>query len=90
MGRLWPAVWLSGLIFDFADSGITGLQRLDRRSGRVLPLSLTHVAGSVWRHDLELHGGTGDLLKFDTGARFIDGPAPGAADEPVVPRREEG
>jgi len=64
------------LLFDFRDSGITGLQRLSRHSGRVERLALTHRGGSLYRYSFKLEGGTGDLFKFDTGARFITGPLP--------------
>ena len=66
------------LEFDFKASRITGLQRLSRLDGKVKRVSLTHRGGSLYSHSFELDGGTGDLFKFDTGARFIDGPPPPA------------
>lgn len=56
--------------FDFGDSGIVGLQRLSRLTGKVEEVALIHDDGSKFHLDLELDGGTGDLFKFDTGSPF--------------------
>ena len=47
------------------------LQRLNRDTGDVELVPLDHVSGSVFRLELLLDGGTGDLFKFNTGAPFI-------------------
>jgi hypothetical protein len=71
--------------FNFGDSGITGLQRLSRNTGKVESiqagwteevapgLTSRFVALGNHRYQLTLilDGGTGDLFKFDTGAPFV-------------------
>jgi hypothetical protein len=62
--------------FDFSDSGINRLLRLNRRTGRVEPIEAPGPlmkVGLNGRHQLTLTlpGGTGDLFKYDTGARFV-------------------
>jgi hypothetical protein len=57
--------------FDFGSSGITQLQRLDRTTGDVVDVPLTHLTGSRYRLDWVLLGGEGDLFKYDTGAIFV-------------------
>jgi len=57
--------------FDFGESGITSLQRLNRDTGEVEVVPLVHDGGSLYHLDLTLEGGTGDLFKFNTGAPFV-------------------
>ena len=59
------------LDFDFAKSGITSLQRRSRQTGLIEVVPLAHHGGSRYHLDLVLDGGTGDLFKFNTGARFV-------------------
>ncbi|MEX2306811.1 MAG: hypothetical protein WD738_04430 [Pirellulales bacterium] len=59
--------------FDFGASGINSLQRLNRSTGQVELVPLTHDGGSLYYLDLTLPGGTGDLFKYNTGAPFIGG-----------------
>jgi len=60
--------------FNFGDSGITGLQRLDRLTGQVELVPLIHDGGSAYHLDLNLDGGEGDLFKFNTGTTFVPEP----------------
>ncbi|WP_299486744.1 hypothetical protein [Acaryochloris sp. IP29b_bin.137] len=71
--------------FAFGESGITGLQRLNRLTGQVeaiqagwteevapgLVSKFEAVSDRTYRLTLILDGGTGDLFKFDTGAPFV-------------------
>lgn len=57
--------------FDFANSGIHRLLRLNRNTGDVEPVNLISDGGSLYHIDLVLEGGTGDLFKFDNGGRFV-------------------
>lgn len=73
------------LDFDFGESGITGLQRLNRHTGKVdaiqagwteqvapgLISRFEALGNRKYRLTLILNGGTGDLFKFDTGAAFV-------------------
>jgi hypothetical protein len=59
------------LNFDFGSSGITSLQRLNRETGQVEVVNLTHVSNSQYRLDLMLDGGTGDLFKYNNGGTFM-------------------
>jgi hypothetical protein len=52
------------LSFDFQSSDFNSLVRLSRDSGQVELVPLTHVAGSTYRLDLNLPGGTGDLFAY--------------------------
>jgi hypothetical protein len=65
------------LDFDFGDSGITSLQRLNRETGLVELVPLISDGGSRYHLDLTLPGGTGDLFKYNTGALFLV-PEPGS------------
>ena len=67
---------------DFAASGITSLQRLNRLTGDVElivaggtydGLTYTQTGATTYRMELTLPGGTGDLFKFHTGALFVNG-----------------
>jgi hypothetical protein len=60
--------------FNFASSGITGLQRISRDLGIVQVVPLVHDSGSLYHLDMTLDGGTGDLFKFNTGAPFVGAP----------------
>lgn len=61
--------------FDFDDSRINSLQRLNRTTGQVDVVDdLQHLGGSRYRYHLDLDGGKGDLFKFNTGAPFISSP----------------
>lgn len=71
--------------FDFGESEITGLQRLNRKTGKVESIQAgwrEEVASGLtsqfdvlgdhkYRLTLILDGGTGDLFKFGTGAPFV-------------------
>ncbi|MEX0611737.1 MAG: hypothetical protein WD229_06425, partial [Pirellulales bacterium] len=59
--------------FDFGATGISSLQRLNRLTGQVEVVPLTHDGGSLYHLDFTLPGGTGDLFKYNTGAPFIGG-----------------
>ena len=67
------------MTFDFGASSITALQRMSRETGLVERVPLTHEGGSIYTLDLELDGGTGDLFKYETGARFVGDPQYGGA-----------
>ncbi len=56
---------------DFADSGISGVERLDRGTGEVESMELHHLEGSRYEMDLVLDGGAADLFKFATGSCFV-------------------
>ena len=62
--------------FDFGDSGIDSLLRLNRHTGLVETVNLIPQGGSMYSWDLYLDGGTGDLFKFDNGGTFVI-PEPG-------------
>ncbi len=47
------------------------LQKLDRASGKVVNVPLKQLTPNVWQLELDLEGGTGELLKFPTGAPFV-------------------
>ncbi|MCC6424391.1 MAG: hypothetical protein IT447_13015 [Phycisphaerales bacterium] len=66
------------LSFNFADSGITSLQRLSRLTGLVETVPLVYDGGSLYHLDLTLDGGEGDLFKFNTGTTFVPEPSIGA------------
>ncbi len=57
--------------FDFQNSGITSLQRLNRQTGQIEIVPLIHDGGSIYHFNFMLDGGTGDLFKFNTGAPFV-------------------
>lgn len=59
--------------FDFGETGINSLQRLNRLTGQVDVIPLVHDVGSLYHLDWTLSGGTGDLFKYNTGAPFITG-----------------
>jgi hypothetical protein len=61
----------------FLNSGITSMQRRSRTTGKVeeLPLKPTAEKGR-YILTLELHGGTGELLKFHTGVPFVGAEIP--------------
>ena len=63
------------LDFDFGDSGINSLQRLNRYTGEVDVVPLNHISGSTYYVDYYLEGGTGELFKFNNGGAFV--PEPG-------------
>jgi hypothetical protein len=65
--------------FNFAASGYDALVRLDRDTGRVVPVTLAY-AGSPGRYyyDLTLEGGMGDLFRFwDSSTPLPTIPEPG-------------
>lgn len=64
--------------FDFGASGITGLERLSRLTGLVEAAPLISLGGSLYRLNLDIDGGTGDLFKFADGAPFVGVPEPTA------------
>lgn len=57
--------------FDCGTSGIDSLQRLSRNTGQVELVQLQMLSDSLYRMDLTLEGGTGDLFKFNNGASFV-------------------
>ena len=69
---------------DFLSSGITSLQRMNRNTGEVEPVSLVSDGGSAYHLDLTLPGGTAELLKFNTGANFQWSVNPGFDTEPMA------
>ncbi len=77
--------------FDFSASGITSLERLSRNTGQVEVINTSYsdggntiwssLGGSLYRLQLTLDGGTGDLFKFNDGSPFVgvqSAPPPGA------------
>ncbi len=60
----------------FEKSGISGVQRLSRETGKTEDVELVKIAKDPGRFvmNLDLNGGTGDLLKFKTGAAFVGAP----------------
>jgi hypothetical protein len=52
------------LAFDFTGSNFDSLTRLDRDTGHVELVTLSHLSGSQYALDLNLPGGTGDLFGF--------------------------
>ena len=56
--------------FDFLDSGVNTLLRLNRNTGLVDEVPLNHRGGSKYHYEFALEGGTGDLFNFGTGAPF--------------------
>jgi hypothetical protein len=52
------------LTFDFLSSDFNSLVRLSRDTGEVELVPLTHLGGSLYRLDLNLPGGTGDLFAY--------------------------
>jgi autotransporter-associated beta strand protein len=59
------------LDFNFGASGINSLQRLNRDTGLVEVLPLTHISGDHYRYIFNLEGGTGDLFKYNDGSPFV-------------------
>lgn len=59
------------LNFDFRDSGIDSLERLNRLTGQIELIPLIHDGGSLYHYAFTLAGGVGDLFKFNTGAVFV-------------------
>jgi hypothetical protein len=57
--------------FDFGTSGIDSLQSLSRNTGQVELVQLQMLGDALYRMDLTLAGGTGDLFKFNNGASFV-------------------
>ena len=57
--------------FDFGTSGINRLLCMNRETGVVETVNLISDGGSGYHFDLVLEAGTGDLFKFDNGARFV-------------------
>ncbi|MCC7083755.1 MAG: hypothetical protein IT427_01970 [Pirellulales bacterium] len=60
--------------FDFGVSGFNSLLRLSRDSGLVELINLEHLSGdggTLYRLDLKLDGGTGDLFRFWNNANPI-------------------
>lgn len=52
------------LSFDFSSSNFNSLVRLSRDTGQVELVPLTNLGGSMYRLDLNLPGGTGDLFTY--------------------------
>jgi hypothetical protein len=52
------------ITFDFLSSGFNSLVRLDRNTGTVKLVTLTHVSDSQFSYELWLDGGTCDLFGF--------------------------
>jgi hypothetical protein len=52
------------LNFDFGTSDFDSLVRLSRDTGLVELVTLEHLSGALYRLDLQLDGGTGDLFRF--------------------------
>ncbi len=60
------------MTFDFAETGIKSLQRLNRKTAKVETVPLEHIKNSQYHLELDLPGGTGELFKFNTGAPFLN------------------
>jgi len=73
------------LDFNFAKSGITSLQKINRTTGQVELIPLIHDGGSRYHLDLVLGGGEGDLFKFNTGAPFVGFPIPATNCSGLIP-----
>ncbi len=59
------------ITLNFVDHAATAaMEKLDRQTGRPIEIPLTLV-GKRRQLVLELDGGTGELLKFKTGAPFV-------------------
>ena len=56
------------LTFDFGSSGFDSLQLLNRDTGSVSLVPLTHLTGSQYALDWNLEGGTGDLFRFSNSS----------------------
>jgi hypothetical protein len=52
------------LTFDLAGSAFDSLQLLNRDTGLIQLVPLTHLSGSQYSLDWNLQGGTGDLFRF--------------------------
>jgi hypothetical protein len=60
------------LTFHFRDSGIAGIRRLSRTTGKVEDAPLTPGADKGrYLLELDLDGGSADLFKFNTGVAFV-------------------
>ena len=58
--------------FDFKNSGISGIERLNRLTGKIEEVKgWKHLDGSTYQLELTLPGGTGDLFRFKTAKPFI-------------------
>jgi hypothetical protein len=57
--------------FDFLNSGITSLERLNRQTGAVEVVPLISDGGSHYHLLLDLGGGTADLFKYNDGTPFL-------------------
>lgn len=65
------------LTFDFGKSGIHNLQRLNKDTGKVEIVPLVPVTpDGIYRLEMHLSGGEGDLFKYNTGAPFARQPHP--------------
>jgi hypothetical protein len=62
------------ITFDFGTSGIKGLQRLNRDTGKVEKVPCICDGGSRYHVVLVLDGGTGDLFKYGNGKQFVGKP----------------
>jgi hypothetical protein len=62
--------------FNFAGTNVTSLLRLSRLTGQVETVPLTHLGGTIYRLDLLLEGGTGDLFKYRDGTSTFFVPEP--------------
>jgi hypothetical protein len=71
--------------FDFQQTGITQLQRLNAVTGLLESVSLTNDGGSLYHIDLDMRGGSGQLFKYDTGAPFVIGPDPAPKVDHIAP-----
>ena len=70
-----PAECRQRITLNFADAPATeAMQKLDRQSGRVVDVPLALVSKRR-QLVLDLDGGSGELLKFKTGAPFVGIPA---------------
>ncbi len=57
--------------FDFGNSKVNSLQRLNRNTGQVEVFALTYMSGNKYRLVHWLEGGTGDLFKYNDGTPFV-------------------
>ncbi|MCK5852132.1 hypothetical protein KAH27_03795 [bacterium] len=59
------------LDFDFGNTGINSLQRINRNTGKIEKIKLKYIVDSKYFTVITLNGGEADLFKFNNGAPFV-------------------
>jgi len=59
------------LDFDFGNTNIKSLQRINRQTGKIEKIKLKHIGRNKYFVVITLNGGQADLFKFNTGAPFV-------------------